>query len=36
LNWLNNFLRQVRGDGRWDQLKQKWFVDYIEELAKKQ
>jgi polar amino acid transport system substrate-binding protein len=36
LNWLNNFLRQVHGDGLWDQLKQKWFVDYIEELAKKQ
>jgi len=36
LNWLNNFLRQVRGDGRWEQLKQKWFVDYIQELAKKQ
>ncbi len=36
LNWLNNFLRQVRGDGRWEQLKQKWFVDYVEELAKKQ
>ena len=36
LNFLNNFLRQVRGDGRWDQLKQKWFVDYIEELAKTQ
>lgn len=36
LNWLNNFLRQVRGDGRWDRLKKKWFVDYIEELAKKQ
>ena len=36
LNWLNNFLAQVRGDGRWDQFKQKWFVDYIEELAKKQ
>ena len=36
LNWLNNFLRQVRGDGRWEQFKQKWFVDYIEELAKKQ
>jgi polar amino acid transport system substrate-binding protein len=36
LNWLNNFLRQVRGDGRWEQLKQKWFVDYIEELAKQQ
>jgi polar amino acid transport system substrate-binding protein len=36
LNWLNNFLRQVRGDGRWDQLKQKWFVDYVEKLAKEQ
>ena len=36
LNWLNNFLRQVRGDGRWDQLKQKWFVDYLEKLAKEQ
>jgi polar amino acid transport system substrate-binding protein len=36
LNFLNNFLRQVRGDGRWDQLKQKWFVDYVEEMAKKQ
>ena len=36
LNWLNNFLRQIRGDGRWDQLKQKWFVYYVEEMAKKQ
>ena len=36
LNFLNNFLHQVRGDGRWEQLKQKWFVDYIEEMAKKQ
>ena len=36
LNWLNNFLKQIRGDGRWDQLKQKWFVDFIEEMAKKQ
>ena len=36
INFLNNFLHQVRGDGRWDQLKQKWFVDYIEEMAKKQ
>jgi polar amino acid transport system substrate-binding protein len=36
MNWLNNFLRQVRGDARWDQLKQKWFVDYVEDLAKKQ
>ncbi len=36
LNWLNNFLRQIRGDGRWDQFKQKWFVDWIAELAAKQ
>jgi polar amino acid transport system substrate-binding protein len=36
LNWLNNFLAQIRGDGRWDQLKKKWFVDYVEELAKQQ
>lgn len=36
LNFLNNFLQQLRGDGRWDQFKQKWFVDYIEELARKQ
>jgi len=36
LNFLNNFLQQLRGDGRWEQFKQKWFVDYIEELARKQ
>jgi polar amino acid transport system substrate-binding protein len=36
MNWLNNFLRQVRGDGRWDKIKKKWFVDYIAEMAKKQ
>jgi polar amino acid transport system substrate-binding protein len=36
LNFLNNFLRQVRGDGRWDKIKKKWFVDYIEAMAKKQ
>ena len=36
LNFLNNFLAQVRGDGRWEKLKQKWFVDYIQELARKQ
>jgi polar amino acid transport system substrate-binding protein len=36
MNWLNNFLRQVRGDGRWEQIKKKWFVDYIQEMAKKQ
>ncbi len=36
LNWLNNFLAQIRGDGRWDKFKQKWFVDYVAEMAKKQ
>ena len=36
LNWLNNFLAQVRGDGRWDQLKEKWFVEYIIEMAGRQ
>lgn len=36
MNWLNNFLRQVRGDGRWEKMKNKWFVDYIEKMAKKQ
>jgi polar amino acid transport system substrate-binding protein len=36
LNWLNNFLAQVRGDGRWEQLKEKWFVEYIIEMAGKQ
>jgi polar amino acid transport system substrate-binding protein len=35
LNWLNNFLAQVRGDGRWEQLKDKWFVEYIIEMAGK-
>ena len=33
LNWLNNFLAQVRGDGRWEELKDKWFVEYIIEMA---
>ena len=36
LNFLNNFLRQLHGDGRWDQLKQKWFVDFVKEMAEKQ
>jgi len=35
LNWLNNFLAQLRGDGRWEELKDKWFVDYIIEMAGK-
>jgi polar amino acid transport system substrate-binding protein len=36
INFLNNFLAQVRGDGRWEQIKQKWFVDYVNEMAEKQ
>jgi polar amino acid transport system substrate-binding protein len=36
INYLDNFLRQVRGDGRWDKLKKKWFVDYVEKVAKEQ
>jgi polar amino acid transport system substrate-binding protein len=36
LNWLNNFLAQLRGDGRWEKLKEKWFVEYIIEMAGKQ
>ena len=36
LNWLNNFLAQVRGDGRWEELKDKWFVQYIIEMAGKE
>ena len=36
LNWLNNFLAQIHGDGRWDKFKQKWFVDYVADMAKKQ
>jgi polar amino acid transport system substrate-binding protein len=36
LNWLNNFLAQVRGDGRWEKLKEKWFVEYIIEVAGKE
>jgi polar amino acid transport system substrate-binding protein len=36
LNFLNNFLAQVRGDGRWEKMKQKWFVDYIKKVASEQ
>ncbi|WP_035589307.1 transporter substrate-binding domain-containing protein [Hippea jasoniae] len=27
LNWLNNFLRQIKHDGAYDKLYKKWFVD---------
>lgn len=36
LNFLNNFLAQVKGDGRWEKMKQKWFVDYVKEVASQQ
>jgi polar amino acid transport system substrate-binding protein len=36
MNFLNNFLAQVRGDGRWEKMKQKWFVDYVKEAAGQQ
>ncbi len=34
LNWLNNFLRQTRGDGFYDRLYQKWIIgsDWKKEL----
>ncbi|WP_305857873.1 transporter substrate-binding domain-containing protein [Balneatrix alpica] len=27
LNFLNNFLRQIKGDGSYDRLYQKWFIE---------
>lgn len=27
LNWLNNFIEQIRGDGKYDLLYNKWFKD---------
>ena len=34
LNWLNNFLRQTKGDGFYDRLYQKWIIgsDWKKEL----
>lgn len=29
LNWLNNFIRQIHGDGRLESLKKKWLQDYF-------
>jgi len=34
LNWLNNFIRQVHGDGRLDGLKKKWLQDYFLDMRK--
>ncbi|MGL4710875.1 MAG: transporter substrate-binding domain-containing protein, partial [Aeromonas veronii] len=25
LNWFNNYLRQIKGDGSYDRLYKKWF-----------
>jgi polar amino acid transport system substrate-binding protein len=35
LNWLNNFLRQMKNDGRYDRIYNKWFGsnDWYEEIA---
>ena len=27
LNWLNNFMNQVKNDGTYDKIYQKWFID---------
>ena len=27
LNWLNHFLTQLRGDGRYDMIYERWFKD---------
>ncbi|MBW1711970.1 MAG: transporter substrate-binding domain-containing protein [Deltaproteobacteria bacterium] len=34
LNWLNNFIRQVRGDGTYDAIYAKWFLsnEWLKEL----
>ncbi|ROQ89559.1 transporter substrate-binding domain-containing protein [Desulfosoma caldarium] len=35
LNWLNNFLRQVKNDGRYDQIYNKWIksTEWIQDVA---
>ncbi len=35
LNWLNNFLRQVKNDGRYEQIYNKWIksTDWIQDVA---
>ena len=35
LNWLNNFLRQLKNDGRYERIYNKWFAsnDWYEEIA---
>jgi len=31
LNWINNFIEIIRGDGRLSQLENKWMLDYVQE-----
>jgi len=33
LNWLNNFIQQIRRDGRLDGLKKKWLRDYFLDIS---
>jgi polar amino acid transport system substrate-binding protein len=32
LNWLNNFIQKIKGDGRLEELKKKWMQDYFLDL----
>ncbi len=34
MNWLNNFLRQVKNDGRYDQIYNKWIksTDWLKDV----
>ncbi len=32
LNWLNNFIQKIKGDGRLEELKRKWMQDYFLDL----
>lgn len=32
LNWLDNFTRKIKGDGRLEELKRKWMQDYFLDL----
>lgn len=34
LNWLDNFIRRVQGDGRLEDLRRKWIDEYIPDLNK--
>jgi polar amino acid transport system substrate-binding protein len=27
INWLNNFMNQVKNDGTYDRIYRKWFID---------